>query len=55
MATTTTTQSSRMSYDHLDMQAKWSDRWEEGGIYAVADDDPRPKVVRAPHVSIPVR
>ena len=39
----TTTQSSRMSYDHRDMQAKWSDRWEDGGIYAVADDDPRPK------------
>ena len=40
---TSTSQSSRMSYDHLDMQAKWSDRWEEGGIYTVEDDDPRPK------------
>ena len=40
---TTTTQSSRMSYDHAEMQTKWSDRWDDGGIYSVEDDDPRPK------------
>ena len=40
---TTASHSSRMSYDHRDMQTRWSDRWEEGGIYTVEDDDPRPK------------
>ena len=40
---TTASHSSRMSYDHQDMQTRWSDRWDEDGIYTVEDDDPRPK------------
>jgi leucyl-tRNA synthetase len=30
-------------YDPASFEAKWQRRWEEDGIYAARDDDPRPK------------
>ncbi len=41
--TTTADRESRMAYPHASMQARWSERWEQEGIYTVDDDDPRPK------------
>ena len=41
--TTTAERESRMAYPHASMQARWSERWEQEGIYTVDDDDPRPK------------
>ena len=40
---TTSTHESRMAYEHRQMQARWSDRWERERVYSVSDDDPRPK------------
>ncbi len=41
--TTETTRQRRTGYGHQDIEAKWQERWEESGVYAVRDDDPRPK------------
>ncbi len=32
-----------MSYDPLQIEPKWRNRWETDGLYKVSDDDPRPK------------
>ena len=40
---TETTQESRTTYGHRDIEPKWGERWERDGVYTVSDDDPRPK------------
>ncbi len=32
-----------LRYDPVDIDRKWQERWAEDGLYAVADDDARPK------------
>jgi leucyl-tRNA synthetase len=40
---TTTKRTTRLTFSHAEIEAKWQERWAGDGIYKVRDDDPRPK------------
>ncbi|MBM3933763.1 MAG: leucine--tRNA ligase [SAR202 cluster bacterium] len=40
---TTTSRSTELRYSPAEIEAKWRERWAKDRLYAVRDDDPRPK------------